>query len=513
MSNNIGDLIVNGNRLLKLYSYYSLGISLIIMVLHSIDPDGTLIGHEAITASLIATILYVIVAASFVAIAALSPNVQQATSYFFLETALLTVLMFSSGGLDTGFSSLILVSVVVANLIAPGLLGFAVAAWTTLATLLIQHLLPERYDSGQLLNSGMFGFICFLLAGLTQALSRKLNSALELATSQTSYLRKLRNISWQALADLPNGLIACDRHDQIIFHNQKAREWFNLQNGDPLPDALRELFSGPEGRRLIQTTDVRLQAKKMPLAGSEADDYLIYMEDQTQLASAAQQLKLASLGRLTASIAHEIRNPLSALRQASQLLAETDYLKDDELYLCQVIEQHCLRINRTVEDILQLSRKRQPVTEQMRLRPWLDHFREQFDGLNRDKDYHLLIYCDDDLLCSVDPDHLQQILHNLCANGLRYALKQHPNDARLVISAELLDGKRIQLDVMDNGSGIDDEQAEHLFEPFFTTEHNGTGLGLYLCRELAEANRASIQYLRIPTGSCFRLMLNMENTA
>ena len=513
MTNSMSDLIVNGNRLLKLYSYFSLGIALIIMALHVVAPEASLIGRDAMSASLVATILYVVIAASFVAVASLGPDVQMATSYFFLETAILSVLMFASGGLDTGFASLILVSVVVANLIAPGLLGYAVAAWTTLAILIIQHFWPDRYDASELVNSGVYGFICFLLAALTQALSYKLNSALELATSQNMHLKRLRDISWQALAEMPNGVIACDASDQIIFYNQLAQQWLGLVRGrmNPLPEPLRQLER--EDRSVVEVNGITLRARRAALPQSEPGDYLVFLEDQSRIATQAQQLKLASLGRLTASIAHEIRNPLSALRQASQLLAETDYRKEDELYLSQVIEQHCLRITRTVEYILQLTRKRTPTIEQIRLKPWLEHFREQFSGLNRDHAFQLLIHCETETLVSFDPDHLQQILHNLCSNGLRYALKRHPNGARLVLAVQRDSLERVQLDVMDNGPGIDPEESKHLFEPFYTTEHNGTGLGLYLCRELCEANQASIQYQRTATGSCFRLTLKTEIVA
>ncbi|WP_369855174.1 PAS domain-containing sensor histidine kinase [Candidatus Thalassolituus haligoni] len=509
MSSNVSDLVVNGKRLLKIYSYYSLLLALLIMAVHA--TGGTaLIGHDAPNASLIATVLYVMVAASFVAIASLGPHVQLATSYFFLETAILSVLMFASGGLDTGFSSLILICVVIANLLAPGVLGFAVAAWTTLAILVIQHFWPEHYQAGELVNSGVYGFLCFLLAALTQALSRRLNSALELARDQSLRLRRLSKISWQALADLPNGIIACDRDNRILFFNQQAQRWLGISDEESLPQPLLIALTEPGRKHALKIYGESLLVSKMPLPDSMPGDYLVFMEDQSRIAATAQQLKLASLGRLTASIAHEIRNPLSALRQASQLLAETPYLKEEELYLSQVIEQHCMRINRTVEDILQLSRKRQPAIEVLRLKPWLEHFREQFMAMQKGQSFQLVIRCHEHQQVAFDPDHLQQILHNLCANGLRYAIRQQPDNARLVLSAQAQEHNRLLLDVLDNGTGIADEQIEQLFEPFFTTEHNGTGLGLYLCRELCEANQANIQYHRTRSGSCFRLTLRTD---
>jgi two-component system, NtrC family, sensor histidine kinase PilS len=129
--------------------------------------------------------------------------------------------------------------------------------------------------------------------------------------------------------------------------------------------------------------------------------------------------------------------------------------------------------------------------------------------MHKDKPFALEIDCPADLMVTFDPDHLQQILHNICANGLRYALKQTSAKPALGLKAQI-SGTRVQLDIIDNGGGVTEEQARHLFEPFYTTEHNGTGLGLYLCRELCEANQTSIQYQPIPSGSCFRLMLRTD---
>lgn len=497
-------LVVRGNRLLRLYSYYSLFLALLLMVVTGLDRDTVFVGNVKPLLMLVAATAFVIAAALFAAIASRNPDPQAATSYVFGEIALLAAMMLASGGLGSGFSSLILIPLVISNLLAPGVLGYGVAAWTTLAVFYTEYLRSDGFDPQALLSAGFYGFLCFILAWVTQSLSRRLNSALSLASEQATRLRRLQRFSQQALMDMPDGIIACDSRHRILFFNQRARQWFNLFEGQLLPAALRIGYE-PE---ILDTGNEQLVLRKFALTGSEAGDYLLEIEDNSRLAAEAQQIKLASLGRLTASIAHEIRNPLSALRQAAQLLAETPGLQESERTLTHIMEQHCLRINRTIEDILQLSRRSRSSTETLRLKPWLEHFAQQFRDQHSGITFNLTLHCSEQMMIRFDADHLQQILHNLCTNGLRYASRNAGERARLALIAQPLSPGKIQLDIIDNGGGVDSDQRRHLFEPFHTTEHNGTGLGLYLCRELCEANQARIQYDSVPDGACFRLLLN-----
>ncbi|GGY46157.1 sensor protein PilS [Bacterioplanes sanyensis] len=503
-------MIVRGNRLLRLYSYYSLFLALLLTVIDSLDQTSAILGRHLPDVFLVTVSVYVMVASIFVVIANRGPNIEIATAYVFIETAILALLMHSSGTMTGGFSSLILVAVVVANLLVPGLFGYAVAAWTTLAVLFFQHVWPQSYDASEVIESGIYGFLCFLLAGVTQALSARLNSALDLATNQAQRIRRLQKLSQEALFSLPDGVIACDQRQQVLFFNAAAAQFFPLQQDHPLPPELLALQDGDN----IDRSEQPLKLRRLPLGDS--GDALLLLEDARRLAAEAQQVKLASLGRLTASIAHEVRNPLSAMRQAAQLLAETPYLEPPERKLTDIIEQHCMRINRTVEDILQLSRRRPPAIEELRLLPWLEHFKQQFCSAPEAEQCDLVIRCEQSLLIAFDPGHLQQILHNLCANGLRYASQRaaEGGDApKLMLVARQVTEVHAELDVIDNGGGVAPEQRPHLFEPFYTTEHNGTGLGLYLCRELCEANHASIYYQPQPDGSCFRLSLQTRLTS
>ncbi|KZZ41994.1 MAG: ATP-binding protein [Saccharospirillaceae bacterium] len=497
------EFLVKGQRLLRFYSYYSLFLALFLTIVDSLDSDNVIIGGTAPNIFLVCVSIYVIVAAGFVTFASRNPNPHTAISYVFIEVAILATLMYASGGTDSGFSSLILIPVVIANLLAPGVLGLGVAAWTSIAVFYIQLFWLGKFTTPDIVNAGLKGLLFFTLATITQGLSKRLQSTLSLADQQARRIRRLQHFSKKTLQGLPNGVIACDKNHQVLLFNQQAAKWFTLLEMTPLPGLLQQARTGSK----LDIGQTRLILNRVPIEQSDRGDYLLYLEDSARIDAEAQQLKLASLGRLTASIAHEIRNPLSALRQASQLLAETEYLKAPEHKLTHIIEQHCMRINRTIEDILQLSRRSQACRETLKLKPWLEHFRDHFTGLHQDKSYRLELDCDDDILIHFDPDHLQQILHNLCSNGLRHALQLQGPAAALKLQASR-NNNRLQLRIMDNGAGISDDQQAHLFEPFYTTEHDGTGLGLYLSRELCEANQATIQYIRLHQQTCFIIAID-----
>jgi two-component system sensor histidine kinase PilS (NtrC family) len=495
------EFIVRGNRLLRMYSYYSLFLALLMMTIDDIDKKNVIFGQQAPYLFLVLASIYIFAASIFAAIASRNPDPQAATSYVFLEVAILAGMMYASGGLETGFSSLLLVPLVISNLLAPGVLGYGVAAWASIAIFYSQHIWPDNFAPQQIVNTGVFGALCFALAWLTQALSGRLQSALSLASDRAKHIRRLQGFSQRALMNMPGGIIACDPSGQILFHNPQAYAWFGIVDNTLLPASLTDI----KDSKRIDVNGEQLLVTRVNIPDSQ-QDYLLFIEDSARIEAEAQQIKLASLGRLTASIAHEIRNPLSALRQASQLLAETPYLKSEEQHLTQIIEQHCMRINRTIEDILQLARGHQANVEVLRLKPWLVHFHDQLKHLEPAPDYSLTIECADDILVPFDADHLQQILHNLAVNGLRYARKQNHGNAQLQLRVST-NNTRVFLDVLDNGFGVAASIRKNLFEPFNTGEHNGTGLGLYLCRELCQANQSRIEYIQQSQGACFRITM------
>ena len=491
------DVLVQGQRLLRYYSFYTLLLSLMLIVLDSLDTGNSIVAHADPRSFLFANTAYVFWSAIMLGFSGsrFSTHPQYAITYFFGDITLLIIMMQASGGLGSGFSNLILIPIFISNLLVTRSLGYSVAAWTTIGVIYTQHFLPGQFHEKEVFTSGLYGFFCFTLAFLTQTLSGKLNSTLDLAYRQAENISRLRKINKNVLLALPDAIIACDKEHKILLSNETAKNWFNCVDGKSLPRVLLNTSEHQNETSLhIAHNDHLYISNKSALLNSTQGDYVLVIEDSAHIAAEAQQIKLASLGRLTASIAHEIRNPLSALRHAAQLLAEAPDLSKGDIQLTQIIEQHCMRINRTVEDILQISRRNHASIEVIKLKPWLEHFKESFQQAHDDV-FSINITCSPDFLIKFDPDQLQQVLHNICGNGLRYALLKNPDNAQLKLTAKQQPDGSVHLYLMDNGPGISEDNQKNLFEPFFTTEHTGTGLGLYLCREICEANKASIKYM------------------
>jgi len=233
---------------------------------------------------------------------------------------------------------------------------------------------------------------------------------------------------------------------------------------------------------------------------------LVFLDDLSQISQQAQQLKLAALGRLTAGIAHEIRNPLGAISHAAQLLGESEELSGADQRLSQIIQDQSRRMNLVIENVLQLSRRRQTEPHLLDLKQWLEHYVEELRGsLPADQAVHLDI-SPGTLTTRMDAEQLQQVMTNLVQNGLRYSGQLHQNAQVWLRLFHAPYSELPSLDVMDDGPGVAEEHLTKIFEPFFTTESKGTGLGLYLSRELCESNQASLNYTpRQGGGSCMRI--------
>jgi two-component system sensor histidine kinase PilS (NtrC family) len=220
-----------------------------------------------------------------------------------------------------------------------------------------------------------------------------------------------------------------------------------------------------------------------------------------------QQSKLASLGRLSASIAHEIRNPVGAMSHAAQLLAEGDDISEDDLRLTEIIKTHSNRVSHIIDNMLQLSRRENSRPERFAAKPWLREFADEFTRtLELQEGEFSVSDIPEDLEIRMDPSHFRQVLWNLCDNAIKYA--SETGGIMVQIDAGRLQGQsRPYVDVLDHGLGVDSTTAGKMFEPFYTERSGGTGLGLYISRELCELNRATLMYLDRPGGgSIFRIV-------
>jgi two-component system sensor histidine kinase PilS (NtrC family) len=244
---------------------------------------------------------------------------------------------------------------------------------------------------------------------------------------------------------------------------------------------------------------------------------LIFLEDTSVMEEKVQQFKLAALGRLSASIAHEIRTPVGAMSHAGQLLAESPTIPPEDRRLTKIIQDNAERVSRIIDNVLELSRRGASKPERLDLVSLIRDFRTEFCATVQVSPEMVQIVDPPEgtvplaipIEIRVDPSQMQQVLWNLCQNALTHGRAVADATSPVEIRyGRLATNGRPYLEVVDQGPGIPIADTERVFEPFFTRAPRGTGLGLFLARELAQANRATLLHESGPRGTVFRLVFS-----
>lgn len=444
-------------------------------------------------------------------------------SLAFIDIFALTLLMRASGGIETGLGMLIVVAVAGNSLILGGRAANLIAAIAAIAILgeeVYAEFHPDMKSS--FTQAGILGATLFATAFLAHVLSTRIRESEAIARQRGVDLANLAQLNQHVLQRMQSGILVVDDENRIRLMNESA--WYMLglptiggtsnKSLDTVSPELAEELATWHQNKLSEPKTFKATGSAVDLLpnmtslGTEARaGTLIFLEDTARMAQQVQQMKLASLGQLTASIAHEIRNPLGAISHAEQLLAETIDENSENNRLFEIIHTNTLRVNNIIENILQLSRRDRSVPEHIALKDWLSGFHREFiQSQDCDPDDIRLSIEPANISVFMDATHLHQVLWNLCQNGLRYSV-DIPHQTKLQINVSLAsNATKPLLDVIDNGPGIDTETAQHIFEPFFTTGSSGSGLGLYISSELCSCNNAKLSYIPVPTGgSCFRI--------
>ncbi len=450
-----------------------------------------------------------------------------------LDIAIIGLIVYAAGGARSGLGVLMITPTAGAAILSTPLLSMAIAAAASLVLLSESAWRALQADaaapgglvgSGDLVIAGVISAVLFFTAVIVNRLARRLSAQESLADRRGEDLRNQLAINELVIAELDQGVVVFDRRGALKGMNPKARLMLDLPPGLPAgqvdPTALATLraliagdqlatdlsIGGPGERKLkfrarVLTGGGRFEAPARaadsssdPVAGP-ADgvgslvDRVVLLEDLEHIEERAQQLKLASMGRLSASIAHEIRNPLGAIRHAGNLLAE-QVPPGPLRRMTTIIEENSLRIDRIVEDVLSIAR-RTATRESVPLPEFFNGFLPEF-VVQTDTSWERIVLeldCPDSPL--FDPNHLRQVLVNLLSNALRYA-SDTPGAIR--VSWRQTGERQAVLRVVDDGPGVAPADRENLFEPFFTTEARGTGLGLHMAQELCAANGADLRY-------------------
>lgn len=445
-----------------------------------------------------------------------------------VDAAAIGLILYASGGVSSGLGILLVLPVGAMAVLADHRDAFLFAAVAAIAVLIQQIFV--NIDSGapttDYTTAGVLGAVLFLIALSAWPVANRLRESEALVRRQEVDLANLAQLSQYIIQHLRESILVIDTHDRIRLINESAAHILGDTNAFPeallgeasprllyLLETWRQnqgntaVFASPD-QTLVGADGARvIRANFAPLGGSIPAPVIVFLEDTSLLAEKVQQSKLAALGRLSASIAHEIRNPVGAMSHAAQLLGESATLSSGEKRLTEIMRTNAERVSAIINNVLRLSKREETRVESLSLQGWAEEFHDEFcETMQLPAERLRLTEAVPGVEVRADPSQLRQIVWNLCENAFKHGVADRPGEIVEIRHGRLSPTGRPFLQVMDRGPGVNPEHAERIFEPFFSGGR-GTGLGLFLARELAQTNGATLLYEpRHGGGSIFRLV-------
>ena len=447
-----------------------------------------------------------------------------------IDILFIIMMMYAAGGIQSGLGLLLIVTIVTASMVSNGRLALFYAAVATIGLLLEQSYRIAEWglSISSYTQSVMLSLSCFATAWLAYSLAKRILLSEALASSRGVDLENLAQVNTLITQQMQDGVLVVDENLHIRHYNSQAKLLLALEENsgnnlwlrDHAPAIANVLMYWIDGNDEHKNLIIPINNRELNLRIEPINQEnrklgaVIFIQDWSKIQTVAQQAKLAALGRLTANIAHEIRNPLSAISHANQLLQEEENLSKGNARILEIIEDNIQRINQIIKDVLELNRRDRTHQEKITLNQFIVDFHTQFCAIEKiPSAYFTLELCPAQDTITFDRRHLTQILWNLCKNGWEHSRKEisslHLNCTRILKTAS---GNKtgLHIAVKDDGPGIDEQARSKLFEPFYTTKSTGNGLGLYISRELAEANNAMLYFQPQQHGSAF--ILELKNT-
>ena len=531
------DLVVSADRWspLQLYSLYRLILAGVLLITDLSKASSLLLG--TLNTHLFSSALnaYVVIAIFGVFLTHFRSPVfkVQLYTHAVVDIIFLLLVIYSSGGLNSGLGILILLPVILPSILNPSQGSLLLSALTVIALLATEVALKLNVGSASssaIFHTGVLSLFIMMVSLWAGSWFEKAAHTAALAKRRGIDLANLSQLNQSILDQLQTGIVVLDQNAQIRHLNPTA--WDMLGQPEDWRDSTLKEFAPELNAHLNywlenispkvvsydikhwKSTDFTMRLSQLGVRNQGV--VLMYLEDTRMQREKQQDVKMASLGQLTANIAHEIRNPLGAISHAAQLLSESTLLDKADERMIQIIQSNSKRMNGTIESVLNLSRKSNPKRENIRLKLWLNDFINDFVIQSSIDKKQINLFMDvADASIQFDPTHLHQVLWNLCRNAEKYA-KDDVSKLHIDIQgSHPSHTKDVMLNIIDNGKGVPEKNIERLFEPFFTTStkgDEGTGLGLFMARELCLSNGCSLEYVKLPAGgSCFRLIFSQAN--
>lgn len=514
---NIKDTLTAARwRSLKLYNGYRLVIAILFFVTQSAIGDKAYWQSNDVSLVL-AYFIFSCISGLLTWLERPSINYNLPTQII-IEIIFIVLLMHMQQDGVSNIGLLLIITIASASLISDGRYALFYASIATIGILLEQsyQLVSASKPMQNYTSAVILSLSCFATAWLAYSLAKRVQQSEWLAVQRGLDVKNMAQINALISHEMQDGVLVVDQSLQIKHHNIQAKRLLNLDFEDNEPSnwqgkslqtlspEISEMIrlwmyeysvpneSSPANILKLSTLSRELKLRLLPVAENRHEGAVIFIEDWSQMQTQAHQVKLAALGRLTANIAHEIRNPLSAISHANQLLQEEEDNNPATKRMLQIIADNVQRLDQIIKDVLELNRRDRTNQELIQLENFMTDFYTQFCAVEKIPAHCFkLTLQNSNTVIAFDRRHLNQILWNLCKNGWRHS-KNVENSLKLTVLTSTK-SQDVQIEITDDGKGIPESVRSHLFEPFFTTEKSGTGLGLYIARELADANGAKLQ--------------------
>jgi len=443
------------------------------------------------------------------------------------DIVILLLVLHCFGGLGSGLVILLIFTVGIAGLLLPLQVALFFASIVSIGIVIEAWLASDgNFANGSALQAGIYGIASFVTALSFSLLGRWGREYQLLAERRRDDLVGLEQVNDLIIRRMRSGVMVVDAGLEVRQMNESA--WYLLGNPpvserrlNVIAPALIERLNlwKKTGRAddeglLLKATQAAVVPQFVRLPGVLGEATLIFLEDTSVVTRRARDLAQASLARLSASIAHEIRNPLGALSHASQLLGESTKISPQDQRLIDIIHNHTSRMNDIVENVLKLSRRERAQIDQTNVSIWLRDLAEEFRLEHELPRTRIRVEAPrSEIQVLMDSGQLRQAVTNLMDNALRHGASDDHQPTITLWLSPIRGHREMALDIIDDGPGIPLEKRSQIFEPFFTTHKQGSGLGLFLARQLCDANQAPLEYVQIPNaGACFRILLRRSGS-
>ncbi|STX28607.1 two-component system sensor kinase PilS [Legionella beliardensis] len=503
-------------QLLQLYNFFRLFCVLIFLAISLYQPDLIQSGGYF---NLLSGYLLFSLICLFVTKIKLIHFENQVLLFGMLDILFIVGLISFIGGLRSSFTILLNVTIAALSILVPGTLVLFFAAFASTVLLIISFIESSYGETPFLISfyiSGLHGISLFATAIAVWYLAYRVRISETIAYRHGRELAGMQQINEYIIERLYSGVIYVDLDRFVYFINSAAKQFFNIELTEEITE-LKQLSAALDEKCLQFLQKIKLDNRPVQtvmevpylrihfFASSVGPKtaVLIFLDDLSAIAQQAQQLKLSSLGRFSASIAHELRNPLGAISHAVQLMGEASQLSAEDLRMKQLIINNCNRMNGVIKNVLQLSRREPPHPQVIDFIPFIKQFKQDFCVYNQ---CNMII--EKIGAASVefvfDKSQLEQILVILCENAIQHG---SVNNQTLITINMKKTHLKTEIMVGDQGPGVPAHLKDAIFEPFFSTKRTGFGMGLFIAKELCEINQSRLELIPSEQGCCFAIII------